>query len=91
VDAIFALQREALLANPLLDFGELLVQRRKRWGRPPLRRPAFGSGVPGTASAKLLANSCIPQVFGWENEISVLLFVANPVWGLSSGRRSGAS
>lgn len=74
LDAIFALQREALLANPLLDFGELLVVRRKPVG--DARRsdaPAFGLGeflgLPRQSSWQVHA---IPQVFGWENEISIL-------------------
>ena len=74
VDAIFAFQREALLANPLLDFDELLVVRRKPVG--DARRsdaPDFGLGeflgLPRQSSWQIHA---IPQVFGWENEIAVL-------------------
>jgi hypothetical protein len=57
-DAEFrALQREALLANPLLDFDRLLVVRRteKQLGMP----------------ANWQGNSCLPRA-GFSNEIAVL-------------------
>ena len=74
VDALLSMQREALLANPLLDFDQLLVVRRKPLG--DARRseaPGFGLGeflgLPRQSSWQVHA---IPQVFGWDNEIAVL-------------------
>jgi formylglycine-generating enzyme required for sulfatase activity len=74
IDEILAFQREALLSNPLLDFDELLVVRRKPAG-DPRRSDAPGHGLgeflglPRQSSWQIHA---IPQVFGWDNEIAVL-------------------
>jgi formylglycine-generating enzyme required for sulfatase activity len=69
-----ALHREALLANPLLDFDQLLLIKRKPLGDP--RRPdapdkGFGEfiGLPKQSSWQ---NETMPNVDDWENEIAVL-------------------
>jgi len=72
--ACLALQREALLANPLLDFDKLLLIRRKPPGDP---RRAKGDGkglgkylgLPQQSSWQL---DTMPNTFDWENEIAVL-------------------
>jgi formylglycine-generating enzyme required for sulfatase activity len=76
VDSVLALQREALLANPLLDFDQLLVLRRKPMGGARLAMAdaqPYGIGeflgLPRQSSMQLPA---IPDVFGWENDIAVL-------------------
>jgi hypothetical protein len=77
VDEIVALQRLALLSNPLLDFDELLLIKRKPLDDP---RRANGDeendkglgkflGLPQQSSWQL---HTMPNVVGWENEISVL-------------------
>jgi len=59
-----ALRREALLANPLLDFGQLIVVKRKdRGGRPP----GLGIGFPSNHEC----NASLPRL-GYDNEIAVL-------------------
>ncbi|MBN2269728.1 MAG: SUMF1/EgtB/PvdO family nonheme iron enzyme [Sedimentisphaerales bacterium] len=74
---ILALQREALLANPLLDFDRMLVIKRKPLGDP---RRATGDenddkglgkflGIPQQSSWQL---HTMPNTTGWENEIAVL-------------------
>jgi formylglycine-generating enzyme required for sulfatase activity len=69
-----ALRREALLANPLLDFDRLLLVKRKPLGDP--RRSQWDDrglgeyfGLPKQSSWHL---STIPRVDIWENEIAVL-------------------
>ncbi len=76
---ILALQRQALLANPLLDFDRLLLIKRKPLGDP--RRPeapdkGYGKflGLPQQSSWQL---DTMPNTFGWENEIAVLSPVCN--------------
>ena len=77
VNKILSLQREALLANPLLDFGRLLVIKRKPLGDP---RRATGDkendkglgkflGLPQQSSWQL---HTMPNPVGRENEISIL-------------------
>jgi len=69
-DAEFrALQREALLANPLLDFGQLLVVRRRLSERVDAKgRKTRGSdGLPQNWQG----NSSLPRS-GFDNEIAVL-------------------
>ena len=76
-DKIIALQREALLSSPLLDFDRLLLIKRKPLGDP---RRATGDkendkglgkflGLPQQSSWQL---HTMPNTNGWENEICVL-------------------
>jgi len=76
-ERILALQREALLDNPTLDFDRLLVIKRRPLGDP---RRATGDegddkslgkflGIPQQSSWQL---HTIPNTTGWENEIAVL-------------------
>ncbi len=60
--ALRKLQREALLANPLLGFGKLLVVRRKPKGRT---RTAFGFPSNHECNASLRRTS-------WDNDIALL-------------------
>ena len=60
-----ALRRKALLANPLLDFGRLLVVKRKPRGKP--RGPGAEVGFPSNHEC----NSSLPRD-GWDNEITIL-------------------
>lgn len=74
LDELLAFEREALLANPLLDFDELLVFRRKPDGDPrrsvaPSRGLGEFLGLPRQSSWQIHA---IKEVFGWDNEIAVL-------------------
>lgn len=69
-----SLRREALLANPLLDFDRLLVVKRKPIGEP--RRSQWGDrglgeylGMPRQSSWGV---ATIPRPTGWDNEIAVL-------------------
>ena len=69
-----SLQREALLANPLLDFDKLLVIQRKPVGDP--RRPkgedkGLGEflGLPRQSSWQL---DTMPDIVNWDNEIASL-------------------
>ena len=69
-----ALQREALLANPLLDFDRLLLIKRKPVGgarRAKGKNHGLGEflGLPRQSSWQL---HTIPKPYGWENEIAVL-------------------
>lgn len=73
-----SLQREALLANPLLDFEELLVLRRRPHGDP---RQALGTGYGvseyiGMPRQSSKCNPGIEQPFAWDNEIAVLPLAA---------------
>lgn len=72
------LKRAALLANPLLDFDQLLVIKRKPIGEP--RRSQWDDkglaefiGLPRQSS---WGNGTMPNVDQWENEIAVLSPVA---------------
>ncbi len=72
--AVFDLQRDAMLSNPLLDFDRLLVVKRKPLGDPRMpESQSYGLGeflgLPRQSSWQIHA---IPQVFGWENEVAVL-------------------
>lgn len=74
LDGMLAFQREALLANPLLDFDQLLVVRRKPLGDPrrseaPSKGLGEFLGLPRQSSWQIHS---IPKVFGWDNEIAVL-------------------
>lgn len=60
-----ALRRKALLANPLLDFGRLLLVKRKPRGKR--RGPGQEVGFPSNHEC----NSSLPRG-GWDNEIAVL-------------------
>lgn len=74
VDQFEALQREALLANPLLDFDKLLLIRRVPHGDP--RRPhGRGYGVGEYIGLPRQSSKCNPNIerpFEWDNEIAVL-------------------
>ena len=74
VEAFDALKREALLANPLLDFERLLVIRRTPHGgaRRPLgtgRGLAEYIGLPRQSS---WTTATIPDRHEWDNELAVL-------------------
>jgi formylglycine-generating enzyme required for sulfatase activity len=80
VEEIVTFKREALLANPLLDFERLLLIKRKPLGDP---RRATGDkdndkglgkflGLPQQSSWQL---HTMPNTDGWDNEISVLSLV----------------
>lgn len=77
---ILAFQREALLANPLLDFDKLLIVKRKPKGDP--RRPkgeGFGLGeFLGLPRQSSWQQDTIPKRDGWENEIAVLSGLRGP-------------
>jgi len=60
-----ALRQEALLANPLLDFGRLLLVKRKP--RKQVRGLGEEIGMPSNHEC----NSSLPRL-GWDNEIAVL-------------------
>ena len=68
------LQREALLANPRLDFDQLLLIRRVPHGDP--RRPqGTGYGVGEYIGLPRQSSKCNPNIdqpFAWQNEIAVL-------------------
>ena len=77
VDEILALQRRALLANPLLDIDRLLLIKRRPIGGA---RRAKGDkendkglgkflGLPQQSSWQL---HTMPNTTGWDNEISIL-------------------
>ncbi len=74
VEGIIALKREILLANPLLDFGKLLLIKRKPLGDP---RRAVGDGkglgkFVGLPQQSSWQQDEIPNVDTWENELVVL-------------------
>lgn len=74
LEEVVAFQSQALLANPLLDFDELLVVRRKPVGDPRRSEGANNGlgeflGLPRQSSWQIHA---IPRVFGWDNEIAVM-------------------
>ncbi|MFH1717828.1 MAG: SUMF1/EgtB/PvdO family nonheme iron enzyme [Planctomycetota bacterium] len=76
-DEIMALQRRALLCNPLLDFDRLLLIKRKPLGDPrrstgdPENDKGLGKflGLPQQSSWQL---HTMTEIDGWENEIAVL-------------------
>jgi len=73
-EQVVAFQREALLANPLLDFDRMLVIDRKpigdaRRGESVHRGMAEFLGLPQQASWQL---DRIRKTYGWDNEIAVL-------------------
>ncbi|MBI4664671.1 MAG: SUMF1/EgtB/PvdO family nonheme iron enzyme [Verrucomicrobia bacterium] len=69
-----SLKREALLANPSLDFDRLLVVKRKPIGDPRRSQwEGFGLGeYLGVPRQSSWANGTMPNVDRWTNEISVL-------------------
>lgn len=73
-DNLDALQREALLANPLLNFDRLLVIKRKPIGEPRRSQwEGFGLGeYLGVPRQSSWANGTMPGVDKWTNEIAVL-------------------
>jgi formylglycine-generating enzyme required for sulfatase activity len=74
VEQFDRLQRDALLANPLLDFDRLLLIRRVPHGDP--RRPhGRGYGVAEYIGLARQSSKCHPDIeepFAWDNEIAVL-------------------
>jgi formylglycine-generating enzyme required for sulfatase activity len=77
VDKIMALQREALLSNPLLNFDKILLIKRKPLGDPrrskgdPANDKGLGKflGIPQQSSWQL---HTMKDTDGWENEIALL-------------------
>jgi formylglycine-generating enzyme required for sulfatase activity len=74
VDEIVALQRQALLSNPLLNFDRLLLIKRKPLGDPrraeePDRGIGKFVGMPQQSSWQL---QTMRNTDGWDNEICVL-------------------
>ncbi|UCD51402.1 MAG: SUMF1/EgtB/PvdO family nonheme iron enzyme [Phycisphaerales bacterium] len=77
VDKIMALQREALLSNPLLDFDKMLLIKRKPLGDPrrskgdPKNDKGLGKflGIPQQSSWQL---HTMTDTEGWENEVALL-------------------
>ncbi|MHC4328226.1 MAG: SUMF1/EgtB/PvdO family nonheme iron enzyme [Planctomycetota bacterium] len=77
IDEIMALQRKALLSNPLLDFDRLLLIKRRPLGDPrrskgdPENDKGLGKflGIPQQSSWQL---HTMPDTDGWENEIALL-------------------
>jgi formylglycine-generating enzyme required for sulfatase activity len=74
IGQILAFQRRVLLSNPLLDFDELLLIKRKPLGDP--RRPKAPNrglgeflGIPQQSSWQL---DRIRQPYGWDNEIAAM-------------------
>jgi len=71
---ILDFQRQVLLSNPLLDFAELLLIKRKPLGSPrrakaPNRGMGEFLGLPQQSSWQL---DRIRQPYGWDNEIAVM-------------------
>ena len=74
MEEMLAFRREALLANPLLGFGRLLVVKRKPVG-DPRRTQGTGRGLGefiGLPRQSSWQQDCIPNVHHWDNEIAVL-------------------
>lgn len=68
------LRDEALLANPLMDFDELMLIRRTPEG-DPRRAVGTGKGVAQFIGLPMQSSKCNPnieRVTGWDNEIAVL-------------------
>jgi hypothetical protein len=74
VDDLETLKREALLANPLLDFDRLLVIKRKPLGEPRRSQwEGFGLGeYLGVPRQSSWANGTMPNIDKWTNEIATL-------------------
>jgi len=69
-----ALKREALLANPLLDFDRLVLIRRRPDG-DPRRAEGTGFGVGEYIGLPRQSSKCNPGIdkpFDWDNQIAVL-------------------
>ena len=74
VEEILALRREALLANPLLDFDKLLLIKRIPMGNPR-RAKGDGKGLGkflGLPQQSSWQQDNMPNVDKWENEIAVM-------------------
>jgi len=73
-DELHSLKRDALLTNPLLDFDQLLVIKRKPLGDPRRSQwEGFGLGeYLGVPRQSSWANGTMPNVDKWTNEIAVL-------------------
>ena len=67
---LVALQREALLANPLLDFDRLLVLKRG-FPRPDAARHAMG-GALGVGTLNAHTSDDTPRQGHWNDELAVL-------------------
>jgi len=88
VDEIMALQRKALLSNPLLDFDKMLLIKRKPLGDPrrskgdPENDKGLGKflGIPQQSSWQL---HTMTDTDGWANEIALLSSV-NPKGSLTT-------
>ncbi len=77
IDEFQRLQREALLANPLIDFDQLLVVKRKPDGDPRRVHGDYGKGYSlgeylGLPRQSSKCNPNIARPIGWDNEIAVL-------------------
>ena len=68
--AMLALQREALLANPLLDFDQLLVLKR-RFPKPEDARSAMG-GALGVGTLNAHTSDDTPRQGPWIDELTLL-------------------
>jgi formylglycine-generating enzyme required for sulfatase activity len=89
LDKIQSLQRKALLSNPLLDFKELLLIKRKPLGNPywfTEKGRGIGQliGMPKQSSWQL---QTMPNIYEWDNEI-VTLSPLRPEGKLSTVYRS---
>jgi len=75
-EEILALRREALLANPLLDFDKLLLIKRVPMGDPRRRRgDSDGKGLGkflGLPQQSSWQQDNMPNVDKWDNEIAVM-------------------
>ncbi len=74
IEKILDFQRRVLLGNPLLDFDEMLVIKRKPLGEPrrakaPNRGMGEFLGLPQQSSWQL---DRIRQPYGWDNEIAAM-------------------
>lgn len=68
--ALESLQREALLANPLLDFEELLVLKRG-FPKPAAARNALGAAL-GVGTLNAHTSDDTPREGRWKDELAVL-------------------
>ena len=68
--SLAALQREALLANPLLDFDRLLVLKRE-FPQPKAARHAMGTAL-GVGSLNAHTSDDLPRQGHWNDELTVL-------------------
>ena len=67
---LLVLQREALLANPLLDFDKLLVLKRG-FPKPPAARHAMG-GALGVGTLNAHTSDDTPRQGHWDDELAML-------------------